>query len=143
MLPLYFRSFVDRDTFARFAGIGVGHQVQLNRVSSDIHNILEVDEEPEGDDLSQHQAESSRGPREVHGDPGRVGTPGNDPAESILDPDVDEAQLDPGSDFDENSDHDSCSDSDPASDDESLCNSDDDSSDEDEDNMADSPEFSF
>ena len=77
--------------FAHFARIGVGHEVQLQvkRVLSDIHDILEVDEEPEDEDLSQCQAESSRG----YGDPSRASTSGtrND-SESILDSDVDMAQ---------------------------------------------------
>ena len=39
--------FVDRDMFARFAGIGVGHEAQFSiQVNSGTRDDLELDEEP-------------------------------------------------------------------------------------------------
>ncbi|KAF8426794.1 hypothetical protein L210DRAFT_3565833 [Boletus edulis BED1] len=44
----YVNIFVDRDMFARFSGIGVGHglEVRFNPIPSDIYEALKVDEEP-------------------------------------------------------------------------------------------------
>ena len=113
--------------FARFAGLGVGHGlgVQFNRISSDIYEALEVDEEPENEGSSHPHRELAGANR---------GTSAND---SILDSDAE--------DLGQNSDHDSESSlhskSDPASDDQSLCSSD--NEDDDSECESDPAEFSF